>query len=628
MMAGTPNPFGGMRATRRKDPTELSEDTVQSAVDGMETFAAAVTASIKQNRCVCGDVSPRPSPISADPGQVGWGRGQTGLNLRFASLRPRVCRPRRPPCPPPTTTSRNRPTRPAIFWMMGRFTYIGILRDDREQIGMLESENAALEERVRELEEKLKQKDGSSEREEILELKITALETGMDKMEQFAEAGTEATEEQKRKALEAITNTKIILEILDGIAASQNQPAAPQTANAGVSEGFVSDSDRISEIASELLSATGGVGGQIVVGMRTQPPFERKSGFVERKWYTLDQLLEREEPKTVPMKDWLRGRKQAIRDLLEKNDGCDVFRFSKVGDEEAPLGITPKGSLPDSGFEEANKWMQTVWTTIVSAHSDGVFEWAVDTGDITIDGLIKTLNDKATLGQTHLCEFVINLHREMPKPYVPRPADGKAADPDDVSSIEEESDESESEYSEEYDGSKVGLMDAPSEGRLAVYEDDYGLRFCLVYKNKNGEARLDPEQWADGSYGTTTADKHGKRSRTHLYGCLGYSRSEGLKMRDLYDIFRTFAHLSSTPLDELTHGSQSILALYVTNRMDGPETFNTLMKSATYNQIIDFFEKVSESHAAQLAGRAAKLVSMKRAAATTPNAEKKKMRAE
>ncbi len=515
---------------------------------------------------------------------------------------------------------------------MGQFTYIREKIDELgSEIAELESENAALKEQVRELEEEAKQKDGSSEHVEILELKITALKSGMDKMEQFAEAVAEASEEQKRKASKVIANTKIMLESLDGIAASQNQPATPQTANARVADEDVSDSDRNADKDSEVLSTTGGVGSQILVGMRTQPPFERKSGFVERKWYTLDHLLERKEPMKIPMKDWPRGRKQALKDLLEKNDGCDVFRFSKVGDEEAPLGTTPKGSLPDSGFEEANKWMQTVWMTIVSAHSDGVFEWAVDTGDITIDGLIDTLNDKATRGQSDLRTFVVDLHREMPESYVPRRADGKAADPDDTSSMDEFDDESQSVYSEEYDGSKVGLMDAPSKGRLAVYEDDDGLHFCLVYKkNKKGEARLDPEQWADGSYGTTMADKHGKCSHKYLYGCLGYSLTEGSKLRDLYDVFSTFAQLSGTPVDELTHGSQSILASYVNKRMDGPKAFNKLMKSATYNQIIDFFEKVSESHAAQLAARAAKLVSKKRAAATTfakPTAVKKKMRA-
>ncbi len=64
--------LGGMRATPRKEPTELSEDTVQGAVDGIEAFAASVTASMEQNRCERGDVSPVPSPISVDPGQVGW----------------------------------------------------------------------------------------------------------------------------------------------------------------------------------------------------------------------------------------------------------------------------------------------------------------------------------------------------------------------------------------------------------------------------------------------------------------------------------------------------------------------------------------------------------------------------
>lgn len=467
---------------------------------------------------------------------------------------------------------------------------------------------------MRELEEEAKQKDGSSELVEILELKITALKSGMDKMEQFAEAVAAASEEQKREASKAITNTKIILESLDGIAASKNQPASQKQTEA--TDESVDDSDKITESDSEVL---GGVGGQILIGMRTQPPFERKTGVVERAWYPLDQLLKREK---LPMKDWPRGRKQTIRDLEEKNDGSDVFRFSKIGDVDAPLGIIPKGSLPDSGFEKANKWMQTVWMTIVSAHSDGAFEWAVEEGGVTIDGLIDTLNDKATRGQEALRTFVVDLHREMPETYVPRRAD------DGVSSIEEESGESESDFSEEYDGSKIGLKDAPSKGRLAVYEDDNGLHFCLVYKNKDGEARLDPEQWADGSYGTNMADKHGKCSHKYLYTCLGYSLSEGSKMRDLYDIFRTFAQLSGTPVDELTHGSPSILASYVNKRMEGPKAFNKTMKNATYNQIIDFFEKVSESHAAQLAARAAKVVSMKRAGGTTtkPAAVKKKMR--
>ena len=489
---------------------------------------------------------------------------------------------------------------------------------------------------MRELEERLEENDGSSKREKILQLKITALQSGMETMEQFAKAVAEASEEQKRKASKAITNTNIILESLDGIAASQDQPASPQTANAKVADGYVSDSEKLSQIASELLEAgstAGNVGSQIVFGMRTQPPFERKSGFVERKWYTLDQLLKRKHPKKVPMKDWARGRKQAVKDLLEKNDGCDVFRFSNVGDEEAPLGITPKGSLPDSGFEKANKWMQTVWMTIVSAHVDGVFDWAVDSGGFTVDHLIDTLNDKAMSGQSYLRTFVVDLHREMPKSYVPRRADGKADDDDKVSSLGDKS-ESETEFSKEYDGSNVGLNDAPSKGRLAVYEDDDGLHFCLSC-NK-GKDKLDPVQWFEGSYGgmygkKAMADKqsHGKCSHEVLYNFLGYSLSQGSKMRDLYDIFLNFARLSSTPVDEHKFASPSILAWYVDKRMDGPKDFNNTMKTATYEQIWNFFEKVTESHSAQVAVRVAKVISTKRAATaiSKPTAVHKKMRA-
>ena len=58
--------LGGMRATRRKNPTELSDDTVQSAANGMEAFFGTVTASMEQNRCVRGDVS-SPPPSLPDP---------------------------------------------------------------------------------------------------------------------------------------------------------------------------------------------------------------------------------------------------------------------------------------------------------------------------------------------------------------------------------------------------------------------------------------------------------------------------------------------------------------------------------------------------------------------------------
>ena len=101
-------------------------------------------------------------------------------------------------------------------------------------------------------------------------------------------------------------------------------------------------------------------------------------------------------------------------------------------------------------------------------------------------------------------------------------------------------------------------------------------------------------------------------------------------MRDLYDIFLNFARLSSTPVDEHKFASPSILAWYVKKRMDGPKDFNNTMKTATYQQIWNFFEKVTESHSAQMAVRAAKVISTKRAASaiSKPTAVHKKMRAE